>query len=93
MKHEDSAVGEVGLLGHLGAAALHVVPVELVAALDLGVVLALQVLAEGGDHAGAAPRRQRVEDQDAGSEKEQGSLLQAEMGEGNGLIDLLRQGQ
>ena len=74
LKYEYPAVGEVWLLGHHGAAALHGVLVELAAALDFGVVLALQVVAEGGGHAGAAPRLQRVEDQDARPEKERPEL-------------------
>ena len=69
LEDEDAAVGEVWLLGHPGAAPLDGVLVELAAALDFGVVLALQVVAEGGRHARTAPRRQGVEDQDARPEE------------------------
>ena len=65
LQDEDAAVGEVWLLRHPGAAPLDGVLVKPAVALDLGVVLALQVVAEGRRHARTAPRRQGVEDQDA----------------------------
>ena len=67
LEHEDTTIGEVGLLRHPGRASLDGVLVELAVPFDFRVVLALQIVTEGGDNTRTAPRRQGIENQNAGS--------------------------